>query len=730
MMTRHRPLVALTFITALLIGAAGTASAQSRADCLTCHSDSTLTKEKEGKQVSLFIDESVLNASPHKKLVCVACHTGFNPEVVPHKEKITPVDCRRCHGDVQFKHPFHPQLAKAINEHQEPDISCKDCHGTHNVVSPKVPGSKFSPSRLNESCGECHSDERDRFEASAHGKAAAAGVQGAPSCLTCHSTQVVLDESSPDSLALKTAQEKLCLSCHLDNPQVRAQAAPSAGFIAAYEKSVHGAALAKGNARAANCVSCHGSHDMRKGNDPASLVNKLNIPRTCSQCHDAIGREFAESIHGTAFAKGVPDAPVCTNCHGEHNILAPSDPRSRVAASNVSSQVCSPCHSSVSLSSKYGLASDRFQTYSDSYHGLAIRGGSVEVANCVSCHGTHNIKPSSDPTSSVNKANLAVTCGKCHPGANSRFAVGSVHVALNARSDPTIYWVATFYIILIVVVVGGMFIHNVLDFVRKSRRRLMIRRGLIIEEHAGRRLYVRMTLSERLQHGTLLVSFVTLVITGFALKYPDAWWVTPVRQISPVMFEIRSIVHRIAGVVMILASLYHLYYLAFVPRGRQLLKDLLPVMQDVRDAIAVMKYNLGLSVIRPRFGRFSYIEKSEYWALVWGTIVMGATGTILWFDNTFIGLLTKLWWDVAQAVHYYEAWLATLAIVVWHFYFVIFNPDVYPMNVAWWKGTLTEEEMREEHPLELEQIRRSDFEKAPPDQSVLEDIRNHEEVDQ
>ena len=100
------------------------------------------------------------------------------------------------------------------------------------------------------------------------------------------------------------------------------------------------------------------------------------------------------------------------------------------------------------------------------------------------------------------------------------------------------------------------------------------------------------------------------------------------------------------------------------------------------------------------FDRFSYIEKAEYWALIWGTFVMAATGFIMWFDNTFIGLLTKLGYDVARTIHYYEAWLATLAIVVWHFYFVIFNPDSYPLNLAFWKGTLTEEEMAEEHPVE------------------------------
>ena len=128
---------------------------------------------------------------------------------------------------------------------------------------------------------------------------------------------------------------------------------------------------------------------------------------------------------------------------------------------------------------------------------------------------------------------------------------------------------ATAYILMIVVIVGGMFVHNLLDFVKKSKRKLMVRRGLIEEEHVGHALYLRMSLNERLQHGTLVVSFLTLVITGFALKFPEAWWVAPLQRVSPSVFAIRSVVHRIAGVVMVLASLYHL---------------LLPVLRPAREA--------------------------------------------------------------------------------------------------------------------------------------------------
>jgi cytochrome b subunit of formate dehydrogenase len=412
--------------------------------------------------------------------------------------------------------------------------------------------------------------------------------------------------------------------------------------------------------------------------------------------------------------KGNHDAPVCTTCHGEHDIIDPSDPRSPVAPANVSAQVCSPCHNSVRMSEKYGIASDRFKTFSDSFHGMAIRGGQVEVANCASCHGSHAILPADDPRSTIHLSNLEATCGQCHPRANQRFARGEVHVVARDPNDRVLYWVSTLYISLIIVVIGGMLVHNGFDFARRTGHKLRERRDgpLAGEARHGGAHYVRMSLEERLQHGALMSSFIVLVITGFMLHYPEAWWVVALRRISDNLFQLRSLLHRIAGVVMVVASGYHLYYLGFTIRGREFLRDMLPQRADLPVTLQSIAYNLRMTSQRPRFDRFSYIEKAEYWALVWGTIVMAATGFILWFENTFIGLLTKLGWDVARLVHFYEAWLAMLAIIVWHLYFVMFNPDIYPMNTAWLTGRITEAEMEEEHPLELERLRRSEPEQA------------------
>ncbi len=217
--------------------------------------------------------------------------------------------------------------------------------------------------------------------------------------------------------------------------------------------------------------------------------------------------------------------------------------------------------------------------------------------------------------------------------------------------------------------------------------------------------YLRMTLNERIQHILLFTTFITLVITGFWLKYPEAFWVKwIIAVIGENAFELRGLIHRIAAVIMIIASVYHLFYVIFTKRGRQLIKDLWFKKSDLTELSGMALYLIGKKEEKPKLGRFSYIEKAEYWAVVWGTIVMGGTGFILWFENIFIPIFNVSGIDIATAIHWYEAILASLAILVWHFYMVFLNPDVFPMNKAWLTGYLTRHQMENEHPLELEKI--------------------------
>ncbi len=699
----------LTLLFLTLCGPLGhRAFAQTNGDCLDCHSDESLTKTSKGKEISLFVNESLLKGSVHGKVACIACHKGFDPEEVPHMEQITPINCLTCHSKALLKHNFHFNMIKANGTGGTPDVNCKGCHGTHAVQRPSGKDGKFSRENVVNACGRCHDKVKDNFIHSAHAKAVAEGDPNAPTCLQCHSSNITRVTAGRDSLQLKLAQEQICISCHLEKDEVAGKTARGKKFIAAFDQSVHGAALRNGNVKAANCVDCHGSHEMNKAVVERSRVNKLHVQDVCKKCHAGIEQQYNQSVHAAAVKKGNQDAPVCTDCHGAHEILKHTDPRSPVAAKNVSQQVCGECHGSLRMNAKYDLPSDRFKTFSDSYHGLSVRGGAVEVVNCASCHGAHEIKKASDTSSTVSKDRLVETCGKCHPGASTRFTIGSVHSSTSsAEQDPMLYWVATFYVWFIVVVVGFMFLHNFLDLTKKIRHKLRIQQGLAIEPHYDHVMYERMSLNERIQHGTMALSFICLVLTGFMLRFPEAWWVESIRGLSSHAFDYRSWIHRIAGITMILVSLYHVYYVIFTNRGRQLIRDLMVRREDVTVLFRTIRYYAGLANEKPKVGRFSYVEKAEYWALVWGIVVMGLTGIILWFETASMGLLSKLGWDVARTIHYYEAILATLAIVVWHFYFVIFNPEVYPMSLAWLTGKVSEQEMAEEHPLELESMRRA-----------------------
>jgi cytochrome b subunit of formate dehydrogenase len=217
------------------------------------------------------------------------------------------------------------------------------------------------------------------------------------------------------------------------------------------------------------------------------------------------------------------------------------------------------------------------------------------------------------------------------------------------------------------------------------------------------RTFERFTVNERVQHAVLFTTFTVLVVTGFALKFPESWWAQPLVRMEG-GYAVRAWVHRAAGALMCLAGAYHLWHLLGTGSGRAHLRALAPRRHDLTDAVRVVLASLGRGGARPRFHRFSYVEKLEYWAVVWGTIVMGVTGFVMWFQTPVLARLPLWVIDLATVVHYYEAWLATLAIVVWHFYSVIFRADVYPMSWVWLSGRLTGAQMAEEHPAELDEI--------------------------
>jgi len=607
-------------------------------DCLQCHSDKTLTKDVNGKQVSLFVDGAKLKHSIHGGMFgCVDCHTDV--KTLAHDAPPKKVTCAQCHADAQeaYSHSYHAKTVKAGNA---PAANCQDCHGgEHEVLAADDAKSPVNHSNIPITCGRCHG-------------------------------QKFLMEQNGES----------------------AQA-----FLS-YQDSVHGRAVEKGSLKAAVCTDCHGAHEILPASDAKSPISKASVPGTCGKCHTEIENTFNQSIHGQAIARGNQLAPVCTDCHGIHSIKSHADPNSPASQQNLSRDTCARCHEGVRLSQEFGVPGNRVNSYFDSYHGLAAEGGSVVAANCSSCHGVHDILPSSDPRSTINRAHLDATCGKCHKGVTQKFTLTRVHMedGIHPRDIGSILvrWIRLIYILLIVAVIGAMFLHNAIIWGSKAAARRRMQNPFM----------TRMTTNQRWQHLILLTSFIVLVVTGFALKFPNSW----LAEVLAIGEKLRSITHRVAGVVLIAAGIYHMFYLAATREGRRLIWDFAPRPKDAFDALGTMRYYLGLSAERPKFGRFSYAEKAEYWALVWGTALMGVTGVMMWAKVGVGNLLARWWVDVATAVHFYEAILATLAIVVWHFYQVFFDPDVYPMNGAWWDGKMPVEHYRHEHGLDAEGLAEAD----------------------
>lgn len=612
-------------------------------DCLTCYGEASLTKDVNGKPVSLFVDGKKLQHSIHgsMKLGCVDCHNDVKSLV--HETTPKKVACETCH--VKAANAYGHSLHAKVTHEGAPSAGCLDCHGdAHAVLAGGHPDSPVNHAHIPATCGRCHG-------------------------------QKFLMESNGVS---------------------------SQPFVS-YQESVHGRAVESGSMKAAVCTDCHGAHAILPASDPQSPIYKSSVPATCGQCHTDIQNTFNVSIHGQAIAHGNHLSPACTDCHGIHSIKSHKDPNSPVAEQNVSRDTCARCHEGVRLSSEFGVPGNRVSTYLDSYHGLAAEGGSVVAANCSSCHGVHDILPSSDPRSTIHRTNLDVTCGKCHKGVTQKFTQTPVHLADGLPShnigSRITHWVRIIYIVLILGIIGGMFLHNFIIWRSKA----------VARRHMQNPMMQRMSTNQRWQHLVLLTSFIVLVLTGFALKFPDSWFA----DLLAMSEHVRSVVHRVAGVVLIAAGFYHVFYIAIGNEGRRLLRDLAPRPKDLTDVIQAMRYYLGFGGVKPKFGRFTYGEKAEYWALVWGTALMGVTGVMMW-AKVWVGNLLARWWvDVATAIHLYEAILATLAIIVWHFYQVFGDPDVYPMNWAWWDGKMPVEQYRHEHELDTESVQKSADEVDP-----------------
>ena len=316
-------------------------------------------------------------------------------------------------------------------------------------------------------------------------------------CLSCHANaNLSLTLSNKENLSLYLSPSMVessvhfkqgieCIACHTDissypHPKlsISSKRELSRSYYLSckkchsinYEKtkdSIHEQIAEQGNPMAPICTDCHGAHDTKPVEAP-----KTTISFTCKQCHGDIYNEYKDSIHGYALIKtDNQDVPVCTDCHGVHNI---DDPRT-VKFHNETPELCAGCHAQKELMSKYGLSSNVYDLYKASWHGVEISVYKSQwptiwhsSAICTDCHGVHNIRSAKDPKSSVNPKNLLTTCQKCHPGTNQNFVqVWTGHNPITLAKTPFLYYTNEFYNTFIPLLFWLMIIYIMLQIIHQ-----------------------------------------------------------------------------------------------------------------------------------------------------------------------------------------------------------------------------------------------------------------------
>ncbi len=661
--------------------------------CETCHEEYAnlvksdihhrlKSKVKNPPDCKICHGTHLINAPPKDnslkvKEICSKCHASIVLANPYHSKAVEGNKCIRCH-----KQNGYLQLSQSVHK----NLECADCH---NYISNNLTNHPKNVGTIQKAdCYLCHSAIAKEHRESIHGISLSEGIDEAAMCWNCHGSHDILKVNDPKSKVYPTNLAHTCGTCH-DNPQIVKKfsfSIKNPGVL--YSNSVHGKLISQGSKDAPTCVVCHGVHDIKNRVQPGSKISAFNVPGTCGQCHTEIENEYGKSIHWVRTKQGVRESPVCNDCHNEHSIHAVNTVNKKLETKKLQQRTCMICHEDPRIAERFGIIGGQAKQYEDSYHGLAVLRGDKEAAMCVDCHGVHKILPKDHPESSVNQENVTATCKKCHPNATETFSQSYSHQAATKMASRIEDVVATIYFWLIVSVIGGMILHNLLIFVYEIRKKYRREKSEIT--------IPRFTKNEVIQHLLLLISFVTLAVTGFALKFHQSWWAELLRTIG-LTETVRQNVHRTAAVIMIAVGIYHVIYLIFTLRGRDVLKNLIPKFDDITEARDNILYYLRLKKQKPKFDTYDYTEKAEYWALIWGTIVMGLTGFILWFP-TVVGNWAPVWLiKVSELIHFYEAILATLAILVWHWFFVIFHPHEYPMSLTWINGKMSLENYRHHH---------------------------------
>jgi predicted CXXCH cytochrome family protein len=657
--------------------------------CTQCHAQI----EQVHRRV---IEGRLWEEEPHQIPACVDCHSPHRIRRVFYDAGAANQDCLQCHGNPELvgiargdsMSLYVDETAYANSTHGE--TACSQCHTDVNTALRRPCAAIRRPV----DCNGCHPQETGDYRTGMHGQLAATSDPDAPVCLDCHDKHATQSRLWPQSPTYPRNVPDLCAQCHRQGERaaVRIQGQVQTP-VESYEESIHGKGLTEsGLVVTATCASCHTAHRELPHTDPRSSINERNVAATCGTCHHGIEEEFRRSIHASGEATAEHELPTCEDCHTSHQISRTDRGDFRLMMMNQ----CGQCHESEA------------ETFFDTFHGKVSRLGDAAAAKCYDCHGTHNILPTSDAASTLARRNVVETCSQCHTGVNLRFTGYLTHATHHDPAKyPFLFWTFWGMTTLLVGTLSFAFVHTLAWLWRLGRTPGV---SLRHRPEPGQKLYRRFTTFQRTLHLAMLLSFFTLALTGMALKFSYMGWA---QAFAAALggFTTTGFLHRTGAVTLITVFAIHLWDVWKRKRAsgktwwRYLTApdSLMFGMRDLREFLGSIRWFFGKGE-RPRYGRYTYWEKFDYFAVFWGMFIIGSTGVLLWFPELFTHFIPGWTVNVATILHSDEALLAVAFIFTVHFFNTHFRPDKFPMDPVIFTGRVPLEELKRDKPREYEEL--------------------------
>jgi len=663
--------------------------------CMRCHSQIEAVHDR-------VIRGELWEETPGAIPSCTSCHLPHRVRKETIALTMSDRDCLECHEDPGlFKVAGADTLSMVVSREEigrsvHLNITCVTCH---NDVDPRLDRPCEPSGRID--CSACHAKISEEYFISGHGTAFLNEVPEAPYCTDCHGSHGVKSHRDDTAETFRAEVPALCGRCHVaGGDATKTVELSEVDAFNDYSSSVHGRGLTeKGLLPSAICIDCHGSHQVLPHTDPRSTVHKANIAGTCATCHRGIYKDFAKSVHfsrGGDEDDGDPELPTCATCHSSHTI---GDTEKDGFLAEITHQ-CGSCHEELA------------DTYLDTMHGKAYQLGYLDAAKCSDCHGAHAIFAGNDPQSSVGFLNIVDTCRNCHDDANQRFTGYLTHATHHDPDKyPALYWTYWAMTSLLVGVFGFFGLHTLLwlprSFAAYRERRAHAK------AHKSRHYIRRFTRTQMITHVLVILSFLSLATTGMMLKFSTMPWAV---FLADALGGVRQAgnIHRFAAGVTLLYFTIHLVSLfRFKRRWRLSLtklvfdeESLMFNKRDLHDFVATMKWFFGKGP-RPQYGRWTYWEKFDYMAVFWGVAVIGFSGLMLWFPEFFTRFMPGWLINIATIIHSDEALLAVGFIFTIHFFNTHLRPEAFPMDTVVFTGTAPLEEYRRERPREYEHLKRT-----------------------